>query len=56
MEATLRRLDVPPLQVLIEATIAEVTLNDELKYGLEWFFSSGNFFRSSIDDTTLFRC
>jgi general secretion pathway protein D len=31
-----------PLQVLIEATIAEVTLNDRLEYGLQWFFSAGN--------------
>jgi general secretion pathway protein D len=43
IEATLKRLDIIPLQVLIEATIAEVTLTDELKYGLEWFFSQGNF-------------
>ncbi|HYG90385.1 MAG TPA: type II secretion system secretin GspD [Azospirillum sp.] len=41
--AAIRRLDVPPLQVLIEATIAEVTLNDELRYGLQWFFRSGQF-------------
>ncbi len=43
IEATLRRLDIVPLQVLIEATIAEVTLTDELRYGLNWFFQSGNF-------------
>jgi general secretion pathway protein D len=43
VEATLRRLDVVPLQVLLEATIAEVGLNDELRYGLQWFFSQGNF-------------
>lgn len=29
-------LDVMPKQVLIEATIAEVTLNDDLKFGLRW--------------------
>jgi general secretion pathway protein D len=29
-------LDVLPKQVLIEATIAEVTLNDDLKFGLRW--------------------
>jgi general secretion pathway protein D len=40
--ATLKELDVVPLQVLIEATIAEVTLNDQLKYGLQWFFNLGN--------------
>ncbi len=39
----LRRLDVQPLQVYIEATIAEVSLNDRLQYGLQWFFQSGNF-------------
>src|SRR5262249_12440213 len=27
-----------PLQVLIEATIAEVTLNDQLQYGTQFFF------------------
>jgi len=39
----LEQLDILPLQVLIEATIAEVTLNDELRYGIEWFFQSGDF-------------
>ncbi len=27
----------------IEATIAEVTLNDELRFGLQWFFETGDF-------------
>ncbi len=40
--AALRKLDVVPRQVLIEVTIAEITLKDELKYGLEWFFSGSN--------------
>lgn len=39
VEATLKRLDIPPTQVLIEATIVEVTLNDDLQYGLQWAFS-----------------
>lgn len=39
IEATLKRLDVPPTQVLIEASIIEVTLTDELKYGLQWVFN-----------------
>jgi general secretion pathway protein D len=34
----LERIDVLPNQVLLEATIAEVTLNDQLKFGLRWFF------------------
>ncbi|QEA14546.1 type II secretion system protein GspD [Comamonas flocculans] len=39
IESTLKRLDLPPTQVLIEATIIEVTLGDDLKYGLQWAFS-----------------
>lgn len=39
IEATLKRLDVPPTQVLIEASIVEVTLGDDLKYGLQWVFN-----------------
>ncbi len=41
IESTLRRLDIVPLQVLIEATIAEVLLNDDLRYGVQWFFEAG---------------
>jgi general secretion pathway protein D len=33
-------LDVMPNQVVIEATIAEVTLNDDLKMGVRWFFAN----------------
>lgn len=40
--STLRKLDIVPLQVLIEATIAEVTLNDQLRFGLQFFLSRGN--------------
>lgn len=42
IEAALRQLDVVPLQVLIEATIAEVVLSDRLEYGVRWFFESGD--------------
>jgi general secretion pathway protein D len=44
VERVLANLDVMPNQVLIEATIAEVTLNDELRLGVRWFFQnrSGN--------------
>ncbi|MWV14690.1 type II secretion system secretin GspD [Pseudomonas sp. L-22-4S-12] len=34
----IRKLDVLPLQVLVEATIVEVALEDELRYGLQWYF------------------
>jgi general secretion pathway protein D len=37
----LTQIDVIPAQVMIEATIAEVTLNDDLKFGLRWFFEKG---------------
>jgi general secretion pathway protein D len=42
IEDTLHKLDIVPLQVLIEATIAEVTLNDNLQYGVQWFFKNGS--------------
>ncbi|SDF74043.1 general secretion pathway protein D [Limimonas halophila] len=38
IRSTLDRLDQVPLQVVIEATIAEVRLEDELQYGLRFFF------------------
>jgi general secretion pathway protein D len=37
---TLRQIDRPPVQVAIEATIAEVTLNDQLTYGVQFFLNS----------------
>jgi general secretion pathway protein D len=41
VEAMLRKIDILPLQVRIDATIAEVTLNDQLQYGTQFFFKSG---------------
>ncbi|MEE7502571.1 type II secretion system protein GspD [Methylobacterium mesophilicum] len=38
--ATIRRLDVLPTQVMIEATILEVRLNDTLRHGVRWFLRS----------------
>jgi general secretion pathway protein D len=38
----LRRIDVAGTQIMIEASIAEVTLTDELKFGVKWFFEKGN--------------
>jgi general secretion pathway protein D len=35
------KLDVPQRQVMIEAILAEVTLSDDLQYGVQWFFDSG---------------
>lgn len=36
IEALLQRLDQPPVQVMIEATIIEVTLNNDFRFGLDW--------------------
>ncbi|MDG1314481.1 MAG: type II secretion system secretin GspD [Flavobacteriaceae bacterium] len=40
IKAAVEKLDVPPTQVLIEASIVEVSLTDQLKYGLEWTFNN----------------
>jgi general secretion pathway protein D len=40
VESAVRKLDVVPLQVLIEARILEVALRDDLSYGVEWFFQN----------------
>jgi len=42
MRQILTRIDTPANQVLLEATIAEVTLTDNMKLGLKWFFQKGN--------------
>jgi general secretion pathway protein D len=41
IEAMLHKIDILPLQVRIDATIAEVTLNDQLQYGTQFFFKAG---------------
>ena len=43
IEGMLRKIDIIPLQVLIEATIAEVDLNDQLQYGTQFFFKTDHF-------------
>jgi general secretion pathway protein D len=42
IERTLRQIDRPQLQVGIDATIAEVTLNDNLNYGVQFYLTSRN--------------
>ncbi len=37
IKKTIEALDIVPRAVLIEVLIAEVTLNDEIQYGVEWF-------------------
>jgi general secretion pathway protein D len=47
----IKGLDIMPKQVLIEVTIAEVSLNDELKFGVRWFLQGkgGNSFTFTDD-------
>ena len=40
IQRTLEQMDRPQLQVAIDATIAEVTLNDNLKYGVQLYLKS----------------
>jgi general secretion pathway protein D len=41
IERTLNQLDRPRLQVAIDVTLAEVTLNDQLNYGVQFYLSNG---------------
>ncbi len=40
MRSALTKLDKTPAQVLVEVSIWEVTLSDDLRYGVEWFFNT----------------
>jgi general secretion pathway protein D len=42
IERALRNIDRPRLQVAIDATVAEVTLTDQLQYGVQHFFTSSD--------------
>ena len=41
IEQALKKLDVPSRQVMIEVTIAEVKLTDQLTFGVDWIFKGG---------------
>ena len=41
-------MDATPKQVLIEVLIAEVTLNDDLAYGVEYFFRNNGLLRDGV--------
>jgi general secretion pathway protein D len=38
----IEQLDVMPLQVLIDATVVQVKLTDNLQYGISWYLNNGN--------------
>jgi general secretion pathway protein D len=42
IESALKRLDILPLQVMIEAAIAEVTLTKDMNFGVQWAFNNGH--------------
>lgn len=42
VKAALAKMDITPLQVLVEAVIAEITLTDDLQHGLQWFFKNNH--------------
>jgi general secretion pathway protein D len=42
LQAVLQEIDDQPNQVLLEAVIAEVSLDDELKFGVRWKFGEDN--------------
>jgi general secretion pathway protein D len=42
IEQALKKLDVPSRQVMIEVTIAQVKLNDNLTFGVDWLFKGAN--------------
>jgi general secretion pathway protein D len=51
IEATIRKLDRMPRQVLIEVLAAEVVLTDDTKLGIEWALRSGRFTVSNTQNT-----
>ncbi len=53
IEETIKKLDKMPRQVLIEVLAAEVTLNDDMKLGMEWAIRSGRFTAISSPSGTL---
>ncbi len=53
IESALKRLDVQEMQVLIEASILEVSLTDELSYGLEWYFKNNDVYKGKIGEGLL---
>jgi general secretion pathway protein D len=56
IQDAIQRLDTTPLQVLIEATVMDVTLNDQLQFGVQAFFqqmtSAGNLAQIGITNSS----
>jgi general secretion pathway protein D len=52
IEPTIRQLDKMPRQVLIEVLVAEITLTDDTKLGIDWALKTGSFRFASQSITT----
>ncbi|MES3006550.1 MAG: type II secretion system secretin GspD [Pseudomonadota bacterium] len=50
--ATINQLDAVPLQVMINAVIAQVTLTDETRFGVDWTRVADNAATNAISTTT----
>ena len=53
IESALVKLDVIPKQVLVEVTVAEVTLSDDLKFGVDWFLTGRSVGDASVTSGSL---
>ncbi|HTU35504.1 MAG TPA: secretin N-terminal domain-containing protein, partial [Candidatus Acidoferrum sp.] len=51
IETALKKLDAAPLQVLLEAAIAEVTLTNDTKYGVQYFYQPNTANQIVLSDT-----
>jgi general secretion pathway protein D len=49
IEATIRQLDRMPRQVLIEVLVAEITLNDDTRLGIDWALRTGKFAIANVN-------
>ena len=52
IQAVLREIDSVPNQVLLEAVIAEVSLDDDMKFGVRWFLGEDKNHGTFSDATT----
>jgi general secretion pathway protein D len=52
VEQTLRQIDRPLMQVAIDATVAEVTLNDTLSYGVQYYLAGTQLGGSNTSSST----
>src|SRR5438094_1705118 len=48
----LKKIDVVPRQVLLEVSIAEITLNKSLQFGVEWALAQGKLSQTVAQDTS----